>query len=71
AWDNNVADPHLHIFVRQIFSELQRAVVGNSNQILVDLVVHLFEIEHYQVGYFQQFINHRIVTTNKLSLIHI
>ena len=40
-------------------------MVGNSNQILVDLVVHLFEIEHYQVGYFQQFINHRIVTTNK------
>ena len=31
----------------------------------MDLVVHLFEIEHYQVGYFQQFINHRIVTTNK------
>ncbi len=29
-------------------------MVGNSNQILVDLVVHLFEIEHYQVGYFQQ-----------------
>ena len=28
-----------HIFVRQIFGELQRAVVGNSNQILVDLVV--------------------------------
>ncbi len=31
----------------------------------MDLIVHLFEIEHHQIGHFQQFINHRIVAAHK------
>jgi len=31
----------------------------------VDLIVHLFQIEHHQVGNVQQFINDRIVATHK------
>ena len=40
-------------------------VVRDANQILVDLIVHLLEIEHDQIGHFKQFINNWIVTAHK------
>lgn len=40
-------------------------MVRDANQILVDLIVHLLEIEHDQIGHFKQFINNWIVTAHK------
>ena len=62
---NNVADPDLNVFIRQVFREFQRTVIRNAHQILMNFIIHLFEIEHHQVSHFQQLINHRIVTANK------
>ncbi|MNV82525.1 hypothetical protein D3C71_1762660 [compost metagenome] len=53
------------ITLGQITGKLQRAVVGNADQILMNVVVHLFEIQHHQIDGIQQLIDHRIVAAHK------
>lgn len=31
----------------------------------MDLIIHLFEVEHDQIGHFKQLVNNRVVATNK------
>ena len=62
---DNIADPHFDVFVGQVTRELECTMVRHTHQILMDFIVHLFEIEHDQVGDFQQLIDHRIVAANK------
>ncbi|CNU74755.1 Uncharacterised protein [Salmonella enterica subsp. enterica serovar Bovismorbificans] len=40
-------------------------MIRDTDQILVDLIIHLLEIEHHQIGNVQQFINHRVITAHK------
>ena len=40
-------------------------MVRDADQILMDLIIHLLEVQHHQIGHFQQLINHRIVATDK------
>lgn len=40
-------------------------MVRDANQILVNFIIHLLEIEHHQIGDFQQFINNRVVAAHK------
>ena len=40
-------------------------MVGNADQVLVDLIVHLLKIQHDQVSHLQQFVDNRIVATDK------
>lgn len=65
AVHDNVADPHFDVFIGQVTRELQRTMVRYADQILMDFIVHLFEIEHDRVGDFQQLIDNRIVAANK------
>ena len=40
-------------------------MVRDADQNLMDVIVHLLEIEHHQIGDFQQFVDDRIVATHK------
>ncbi|CSC24195.1 Uncharacterised protein [Vibrio cholerae] len=31
---------------------------------MVDLIIHLFDIEHHQISHFQHFVNHRCEFTH-------
>ncbi len=42
-------------------------MIRDTDQILVDLIIHLLEIEHHQIGNVQQFINHRVITAHKAA----
>ena len=40
-------------------------MVGDADQVLVDLVVHLFQVQHHQIGGVQQLVDHRIVAAHE------
>ena len=48
-----------------VAGEFQRAVVGDADRVLVDLVVHLFQVQHHQIGGVQQLVDHRIVAAHE------
>ena len=48
----HVADPHIFSGIGKILCHIQNVVIAASGQIFVARAVHLFEIQHDQLGKF-------------------